>query len=206
MNKTLRNIAFGAALLVTAAQAPARAATQTGTGTSVVTIVVPDVIILDYFTSINIGIAGQSESKGHGVYAQSNIGGGDQTFNGTGALTTGTLADASTAALNGSDITLNMKNVWAVRGFSTSGKATVSVTGPSSLTKAATSSVIGISKLQVMVDGAQASSASNSISADLGGIQKATATKGDVLMNLNFANTSISGNYSGSITITAVTM
>ena len=211
-NTTLRTIAIAATLLAAGAPASAsaivqqEASTQTATGSSKVTMTVPDVIILDYFTSVNLGLAGQTESHDHGTYAQANIGGGDQSFDGTGALTSGTLADATAAALKGSDVTLTMKNMWAVRGFSTSGKATVSVNGPATLTKSGTSSSIGVSKLQVMLDGADASSASNSISANLKGLQKANATMGDVLMSLNFTNTSVSGDYTGSITITAVTM
>jgi hypothetical protein len=205
-NPLLRTIAIAATLLAAGIPASASAATQSASGTSVLTVTVPDVIILDYFTSVNLGLAGQTESHDHGTYAQANIGGGDQSFNGTGALTSGTLADATAAALKGSDVTLTMKNMWAVRGFSTSGKATVSVNGPATLTKSGTSSSIGVSKLQVMLDGADASSASNSISANLKGLQKANATMGDVLMSLNFTNTSVSGDYTGSITITAVTM
>jgi len=205
-NPLLRTIAIAATLLAAGIPASASAATQSASGTSVLTVTVPDVIILDYFTSVNLGLAGQTESHDHGTYAQANIGGGDQSFDGTGALTSGTLADATAAALKGSDVTLTMKNMWAVRGFSTSGKATVSVNGPATLTKSGTSSSIGVSKLQVMLDGADASSASNSISANLKGLQKANATMGDVLMSLNFTNTSVSGDYTGSITITAVTM
>jgi len=205
-NPLLRTIAIAATLLAAGIPASASAATQSASGTSVLTVTVPDVIILDYFTSVNLGLAGQTESHDHGSYAQANIGGGDQSFDGTGALTSGTLADATAAALKGSDVTLTMKNMWAVRGFSTSGKATVSVNGPATLTKSGTSSSIGVSKLQVMLDGADASSASNSISANLKGLQKANATMGDVLMSLNFTNTSVSGDYTGSITITAVTM
>jgi hypothetical protein len=205
-NPLLRTIAIAATLLAAGIPASASAATQSASGTSVLTMTVPDVIILDYFTSVNLGLAGQTESHDHGTYAQANIGGGDQSFDGTGALTSGTLADATAAALKGSDVTLTMKNMWAVRGFSTSGKATVSVNGPATLTKSGTSSSIGVSKLQVMLDGADASSASNSISANLKGLQKANATMGDVLMSLNFTNTSVSGDYTGSITITAVTM
>jgi hypothetical protein len=208
MNHALRTIALGAALFATGAVAPTllTAATQTANGNSNVTVIVPDVIVLDYFTSINIGLAGRTESHGHGAYSQANISGSDQAFNGTGALTTSTLSDASSSTLNGADVTMTVRNVWAIRGFSPTGKATVSVSGPATLTKPATASTIGVSKLQVMVDGASTSTASTSISANLTGIQKVDATMGDVLMSLNFANTSLSGDYTGTITITAVTM
>jgi hypothetical protein len=205
-SKTLRTLAIAASLFAAGAPASASAATQTASGAATVTVTVPDVIILDYFTSISLALAGQTEGKDHGAYSQASIAGGDQSFAGTGSLTTSTLADASSAGLKGSDVTMTMKNAWAVRGWSTTGKATVSVTGPTTLTKASTSSTIGVSKVQVMVDGALASTASNSISADLKGIQKANATMGDVLMSLNFSNTSVSGDYTGAITITAVTM
>jgi hypothetical protein len=203
MNRKLRFFALSAALLAAVTQ-PAYAAT--GTGYSVVTVTLPDVIILDYFTSINLGLAGHAEVHRQNSYAQSNISGSDQSIDGTGELTTGTLSDASLAALRGTDITLNLRNVWAIRGLSPTGKATVSVSGPLSLTKASTTSTIGISKLKVLVDGASTSSAAASITTNLNGIQKTDATMGDVLIDLNFANTSAAGDYSGAITITAITM
>lgn len=206
MNKRLRTFTLGAALLVAGIPTTSDAATQTASGTSKVTVVVPDVIILDYFTRINLGLSGQSEQLDHGTYEQTGISGGDQEITGTGALTTSALADASSAALRGASITINLRNVWAIRGFSPTGKATVSVTGPTTLTKALTSSTIGVTKLQVMVDGALASTASNSISANLNGVQKVDSTTGDVLMGLNFTNTYVSGDYTGTITISAVTL
>ena len=204
-NTILRKLALATALLAAGAPATAGAA-QTATGSSTVTVTVPDVIILDYFSSINLALAGQTESHEHSTYSQSAIASGDQSFNGTGYLATANLATASAAALNGSDVTLTMQNVWAVRGFSSTGKATVSVTGPGSLTKSSSNSSIAVSKLQVMVDGAATSTANNSITTNLNGIQKANATMGDVIMGLNFTNTSLSGDYTGSITITAVTI
>lgn len=206
MKQTIRALAFAAAMLTAGASTPASAATQTGTGYSTITISVPDVIILDYFTSINLGLAGQGESHEHSSYSQSDLSGSDQSIDGSGALTTSTISDADLSALRGTDITLTLRNVWAVRGFSATGKASVSVAGPSTLVKGATSSTIGVSKLQVLVDGASTSSASSSISTNLNGIQKGDATMGDVLMGLNFANTSLAGDYTGTITITAITL
>ncbi|NTU92244.1 MAG: hypothetical protein HGA60_10065, partial [Chlorobiaceae bacterium] len=77
--------------------------------------------------------------------------------------------------------------------------------GDSFLRNESSSSSIGVSKLQLRLDGAQASSGGRSVSADLKGIQKLNATMGDVLMGLDFSNTSVSGDYTGTITITAVT-
>ena len=76
-NPLLRTIAIAATLLAAGIPASASAATQSASGTSVLTVTVPDVIILDYFTSVNLGLAGQTESHDHGTYAQTNIGGGD---------------------------------------------------------------------------------------------------------------------------------
>ncbi|MCE1273509.1 MAG: hypothetical protein LWW75_03170 [Chlorobiales bacterium] len=206
-NPLLRTVALGAALIAAATPSKASASvvapsTQT-TGSSTVTMKVPDVIILDYFTNINLGLAGQTDSYDHSSYEQSDLNGGDQTIDGTGELSTDTLTDAKLAALKGSDVNLTLKNAWAVRGFSSTGKATVSIDGDSTLKKASSSSTIGVSKLQVQVSGG---TASKSITTDLKGIQKGNATLGDVVMGLNFANTSVSGDYTATITITAVTM
>lgn len=203
-NPLLRTITLAATLL--AAGAPSSAQAAQASGSSTVTVTVPDVIILDFFKSINLGLASQTEEHDHGTYEQTGIRGGDQEVSATGALTTNSLVDANTALLQGSDVTLTLKNVWAVRGFSSNGKATVSVTGPETLTNESTSSTIGVSKLLVMVDGAKAADAKQSITANLNGIQKSSATLGDVLLGLNFSRTTVSGNYSGTITISAVTL
>ncbi|NTV26929.1 MAG: hypothetical protein HGB01_12060, partial [Chlorobiaceae bacterium] len=60
-NPLLRTVALGAALIAAATPSKASASvvapsTQT-TGSSTVTMKVPDVIILDYFTNINLGLA-----------------------------------------------------------------------------------------------------------------------------------------------------
>jgi hypothetical protein len=204
-NTPFRAIAIAAALFAAGTPACTQAA-QSVSGISTVTVTVPDVIILDYFNSINLGLAGQAEGHKHDLYSQSNIGGSDQTIDGTGELTTDTLSDANLAALKGSDINLTLKNAWAVRGFSSSGKATVSIDGDGTLKKASSTSTIAVSKLLVMVDGAAAGSAAKSVEANLKGIQKANATLGDVVMGLNFSGTSASGDYTGTFTITAVTM
>jgi hypothetical protein len=206
MKKRLLTILLGAAITAITRPATAPAATQTGTGSSKVTVVLPDIVVLDYFTNINLGLTAQSESHEHASYSKSGIEGGDQTIDGTGELTTGSLADANVAALRGSDITLTMKQVWAIRGFSASGKATVSIVGPSTLTRSATASTIKVSALKVNVFGNPSSSAGASITADLNGVLKTEATTGDVVMGLNFTNTTLSGDYTGTITITATTM
>jgi hypothetical protein len=209
-NSPFRAITIAAAIFAagapSSAQAVVAASTQSTSGISTVTMTVPDVIILDYFNNINLGLAGQAEGHKHDLYSKSNIGGSDQTIDGTGKLTTDTLSDANLAALKGSDINLTLKNAWAVRGFSNSGKATVSIDGDGTLKKASSTSTIGVSKLLVMVDGAAAGSAAKSVEANLKGIQKANATLGDVVMGLNFSGTSSSGDYTGTFTITAVTM
>lgn len=203
-NPHLRAIVLAAAMLA-ASVLVSVITSRTASGTSTIYVSVPDVIILDYFNNINLGLVGQTESHGLDSYNQAAIDGRQQTIDGSGELSTVSLADANLAALRGSDITLTLRNVWAVRGFSSSGKATVSIAGDSFLRKESSSSSIGVSKLQLRLDGGQASSGGRSVSADLKGIQKVNATMGDVLMGLNFSNTSVSGDYTGTITITAVT-
>jgi hypothetical protein len=205
-NNPLRKLAIAATLLATAAPVSAMAATQSVSGSSTVTVSVPDVIILDYFTKINLGLAGQAEKHDHGTYSQADLGTGDQSFEGRGALSSDNLTEAGSALLKGSDVNLTLRNVWAVRGFSSTGNAKVSITGPTTLTQESGSSSIGVSKLQVMVDGEKAENAATSVNTTLKGIQKSNAVMGDILMGLNFTNTSVAGDYTGTVTITAVTM
>ena len=199
-NKTIQAIAIGSALL--AAGAPAAGFAQSTSGSSTVTVSVPDVIILDYFSAIKLGLNGTNEKYDHGTYSSSSdLTGGDVT-----GTTITTLKDASNSALQGGDTNFTLKNVWAIRGFSKSGQASVSISGPSKLTLGGLSTAgtpsIDVTNLKIYLAG---SDITGLTTASLNGLQKTGATTGDVQLGLNFGTASVAGDYSGTITITAAT-
>jgi hypothetical protein len=188
-----RSLALGATLLAAVAPASAGAAPQMVNGNASLTVRVPDVIILDYFTSINLAQCAIAEDHGQSFLPLSNIIGDEPSPDGNTARTSGNPTDGRPVAFNYPDVAVTMKNVWAVRGFSTRGNATVSAIGPAS-------SAIGVSNRQLMTEGTHEPVLGNSISTGLNGIRKENATMGDILMSLNFANNP------GFFTIMVVTM
>jgi hypothetical protein len=106
--------------------------------------------------------------------------------------------------LDGTKTNVKLPNVWAVRGFSSTGTAKVEVTIPTGKnTMSAGTSKIGISNLTVN-DG---TSSGSSITTKLNGITKSGATFGGIAMDVDFSNTTRSGLHSGAqYTITATTI
>ncbi|TLU83346.1 MAG: hypothetical protein FDX30_09935 [Chlorobium sp.] len=208
IKQTLRSIALGTVLLAAGVSTShAVVAVTTATGNSNVSVSVPSVIILDYFDNINISLPEVQESHGHGAYTAQLVSWADQTVNGPEGLTTSNVTTPSTNGLDGTNtIDLVLKNTWAVRGLSTSGTATVSISQPTAFNlKNANNDVlssIAVSNIKIQTTGKTASSSINDV--PLKGIPKANATLGDVLMSLNLKDTVLAGNYTGTLTITAV--
>ena len=193
-----RYILLSASILAAAAPLPAMAANtgQSAAGSSLITVTVPDVIILDYYTKINLNIAGTAsgELQDNGTLSlDGSI--SNSTMSGNGLSTVKTSA---MSALNGSAPTFTASNAWAVRGFSATGKAKVTLSGLSELTNS--SSSIQVKNLKAMV-GATDAGDTNGIT--IAGI---TPTYGDIQMGLDFSKAKLSGDYTGTLTITASTM
>ncbi len=210
IKQTLRSIALGTVLLaagVTASHAEVAAPSATAKGDSNVSVSVPSVIILDYFDNINISLPEVNESHGHGKYTAQLVSWADQTVYGPEGLTTSNVSTPSTNGLDGSStIDLVLKNTWAVRGLSKEGTATVSISQPTAFTLKGKSnetvSSIAVSNVKIQTSGKTANSSIDDV--PLKGIPKANATLGDVLMSLNLKDTVLAGDYTGTLTITAI--
>jgi hypothetical protein len=177
---SFRTLALGVSLLAAAVPASARADPQIVSGNASLTVSVPDVIILDYFTSINLTQCAVVENQEHSISPLSILGIDESTPEQKVAPASGYSPGKRSASFNAPDVTVTMKNVWAVRGFSTRGNATVSAIGPAT-------SGIGVSNRQVSASGALDLASGNTISTSLNGIRQENATTGDVLMSRNFA-------------------
>ncbi len=194
---SLRSLVLGASILAAAAPASAGAETRIVSGNAALTVIIPDVIILDYFTSINLTQCALVENQNGSMVLLSKNKEVKPSHGRNTDPHAGNINNARSTAFNASDVTLTMKQVWAVRGFPTNGNATVSVIGPGTLSISSTS---GVSNRQAASDGTPESASGNSVTASLNGIRKEDATTGDVLISRNFANNS------GSITIMVVKM
>lgn len=191
-----RNIIIAIALLTGLSSQALAASTS---GTTNVSVRVPEFIVLHFYSTITLNFdAPTAEAIDEG---NSEV---DADWNGntnaTG-LDANSLMNAS-LELDGTQTSLKLNNVWAVRGFSKSGNARIDVTVPSDKLQNG-SSEITMSNVRVS-DDAQSGS---SITTKLNGISKQRATTGNIEMDLDFSNTTRSGNHSGAqYTITATTI
>ncbi len=193
----IRNLLIGAALMITASNPLLAASTS---GTTNVTVTVPEFIVLHYYSNMTLNFATpETEAINQGQNSMDVSWSGD-TSNGEN-LASANLMNAK-LELDGTKTTVKLDNVWAVRGFSKSGNATVAVTVPQNK-MTLESSEIGISNAQV-TDG---TSTGSSITTKLGGITRAGATLGGIRMDLDFSKTTLSGTHTGGqYTITATTI
>jgi hypothetical protein len=180
--------------------APALAASTSGTTN--VTVTVPEFIMLHYYSAITLNFAAPAaEALNEGsnsidVSWDGNASNGEE-------LAEANLMNAA-LEITGSKTTVKLPNVWAVRGFSGSGTAKVEISIPAGKgTMSASGSEIVVSNLKVSDN----VSTGSSITTKLDGISKSRATFGSVEMDLDFSNTSRSGLHSGAqYTITATTI
>lgn len=174
---------------------------QQSKGTAKVTANIPEFIVLHYYSSLTLNFAtptSEALDEGANEYKVSWEGEaeGDE-------LSASSLMDAD-LEFDGNKTTIKLPNVWAVRGFSKSGNAEVSITIPSGSDVLKNGdSTIAMSDVQ-LTDG---SNTGSSIKTNLGGIAKSSATFGGVIMDLDFSNTKRSGSHvGGQYTITASTI
>ncbi len=176
-----------------------RALAASASGTTNVSVRVPEFIVLHYFSAITMNFdAPAAESLNEGSDDVNADWNGATDGNGLDAQS---LMSAS-LELDGTATTLKLQNVWAVRGFSTSGNAKITITAAND-TMSNGDSRIKVSNIKVS-DGAQSGS---SITTKLNGIAKDRATTGGIEMDLDFSNTTRAGSHTGAqYTITATTI
>ncbi len=174
---------------------------QSSSGTAKVTANVPQFIVLHYYSSLALNFeTPTSEALDEGDNSMTVSWEGKATGD---QLSTANLMDAK-LELDGTKTTVTMPNVWAIRGFSKSGNAEVTVVIPSGGDVLSNGeSKIEMSNVKVN-DGKQSGS---SIKTNLGGIAKSSATFGGIELDLDFSKTNRSGSHSGGqYTITASTI
>jgi methionine-rich copper-binding protein CopC len=197
--KTLSRIILAESLF-TAGLIPASAhavvATQSASGKTDMTVTMPEYIVLRYYDNISLTFTGASGATSKG----------NKSFEATWTGSDATL-DANVALpdeLGAITRNIKLQNAWAIAGLSPSGTASVKITG-TNLTKkddkGTEISVIEVTNWTVS-DG---KNNADEITTTLRGVAGAV-NKGDVNMVLNFANTTMSGDHSGTFTITVQTI
>ena len=192
----IKNIIIAIALLAGFSSQALAASTS---GVTNVAVSVPEFIVLHYYSGIILNFdtpAAEAIDEGNSsVEADWN---GSTSGNG---LDAGSLMNAS-LELDGTKTNVRLNNVWAVRGFSKSGDAKIEVTVPSGTLQNG-SSEITMSDVKVSDD----AQSGKSITTKLNGISKGRATTGNIEMDLDFSNTTLSGSHTGGqCTITATTI
>jgi hypothetical protein len=196
---TIRTAIF-AALVAILFSGSALAASASGTTN--VTVNVPEFIILHYYSAITLSFDTPSAEAVSEGSSSANVDWNGSVSN-AGELAAANLMSAK-MELEGTTTTVTLPNVWAVRGFSKSGTAKIEVVIPAGKgTLANGDSQISISNVKV----SSSADTGMSIMTELNGIAKSKATFGSILMDLDFSKTNRSGLHSGGqYTITASTI
>jgi len=168
-------------------------AVQSSSGSADISATVPDFIILHYYSSLNLNFATPtSEALNEGA---NNLNVTWQGESSGSQLASGSLLSAN-LELDGAVKTVTIPGVWAIRGFSKSGNASVTVSIPADKGILATTdgtSKIVMSNVRISNNG----NTGTTISASLNGITRSRATIGNVLMDMNFDQTKKSGIHTG---------
>jgi flagellin-like hook-associated protein FlgL len=171
----------------------------TKTGTTNITIVLPDLVILHYFSDLTLSFEQYSQSVNEGTAGSYNVQ-WTGTTEGGNAMTTSSIKDVLPGI-----VSMTIPNAWAVRGLSPSGNARVEISvGEELLTS-------GNSRIRILSNNIEindnAGHSGKSITTALDGIAATSATIGNVKMTLDFSETSLAGAHTGgSYMITATTL
>jgi hypothetical protein len=201
MNK--KNIRAGLILAASAALSlyPPHARAATKTGSTTVSIVLPDLIILHYYSALNLTFEQYTQSVNEGSAGTYNVQWTGTTDSG-GSMTTSSIKDV----LPGT-VSMTIPNVWAVRGLSPTGNAQVTISVLNSQLVAGSSKVSIVTGSGLTEINDNAGHSGTVITTPLNGITAANATIGNVKMTLDFSQTKLAGAHTGGqYMITAVTL
>ncbi|MBM3162521.1 MAG: hypothetical protein FJZ79_04235 [Chlorobi bacterium] len=187
----ISRLTFFSALFLAVLSMPSPASGATKTGSTTVSITLPDCIILHYYSALNLRFEDYSQAVDEG-------GGGSWNVQWSGAADGGSQLSASTIqdVLPGT-VAMTIPNVWAIRGLSPTGtaKVTISVVNNQMLS--------GSSKITILSGAGQtriddnAGHSGTSINTSLNGLTTSSATIGNVRMTLDFSQTNMAGTHSG---------
>ena len=174
-------------------------------GSTDIKVNLPDIIILHYISDITLDFGSDIGQSADESGASWTVAWDGATSDGSGDLAVGNLDDTSNELGAISTIDVTLPNVWAIRGLSSDGTATVEIAGGNA-TLDNNSSSIALSNFTVSSGSGNTSA---SIAAALNGLHKDTATVGDVNLKMDVSAAALSGEYDTSgteytITATAI--
>ncbi|EAT59564.1 hypothetical protein [Chlorobium ferrooxidans] len=169
-------------------------------GRSTVTVGMPEYLVLHYYSAVALNLSATSS----GVSQSGSVLSATWTTLGD----TSQILAASATEVGPLSVNVTLKNAWAIAGLSKSGTATVSITGTDfSATRTGSTSKIGVTGYTLSsTNGVSGAVSGSTITMKLRGVTGQTSSVGDVRMNLNFMDTTESGDHVGSFTITAQTI
>jgi hypothetical protein len=173
---------------VSEAESPSKS--QSVVGTTNISIVLPDLIILHYYSGLTLNFEefSSAEDRGSADF--------DVEWNGE-AESTHQLTEENTEIDLPDRVSLQLPNVWAIRGLSPSGNAKVSISLNNNVLTSGSSRIIieeGEGNIQIEDN---AGHSGTSINTSLKGIASSEATIGNVRITLNFSETTKAGLHTG---------
>lgn len=183
-------IAIGPLLCTHSAVATAKNNSRSTVGTTNISIKLPDLIILHYYSGLTLNFEEFSSSQDLGSAEF------DVPWNGV-VESTSELADENTELDLPDRVSLQLPNVWAIRGLSPSGNAKVSISVNNKVLTSGPSRVIieeGEGNIQIEDNEGHSGT---TINTSLKGIATSEATIGNVRITLNFSETTRAGLHTG---------
>jgi hypothetical protein len=200
--KAITGMIIAAAMLFSgsnSAQAVVAAPGASTSGDTKVQVSITEFIILHYYSDLTLNFAAPTQAVNEGAKAWDDVAWSTGTYEGDISL-------SDVKGVNSEDkVLVNLNNLWAVRGFSGSGNAKVSIDNSNADMKNEDNdnSIITMGDLKVTSNG----KSDKAIEVPLNGISKGRATKGGVSMTLDFSKTTTSGTHTGGLyKITAETI
>ncbi len=183
-------LCFGLFISLQQAAAQSNKQSQTTVGKTNVSIVLPDLIILHYYSGLTLNFEQFSSAENTGSAEF------DVQWNGE-AESSDELTGENTELNLPDNVSLDLPNVWAIRGLSPSGNAKVSISVNNRVLTSGPSKIyIEEGAGNIQIDDNRGHSGT-SINASLNGITASEATIGNVRITLNFSETTRAGLHTG---------
>lgn len=181
---------FSAVLLLSSQTVLADDESEGSMGTTNISIELPDLIILHYYSGLTLNFEEFSSTKDRGTAEFDVQWSGD-------AESSSKITDENTELDLPDIVSLQLPNVWAIRGLSPSGNAKVSISLNNNVLTSGTSKIViekGEGNIQIEDNEGHSGT---TINTSLKGIAASEATVGNVRITLNFSETTKSGLHTG---------
>jgi hypothetical protein len=191
MKAKFTSLCLAASLLFISPMTAKAVSSPVTSSTTTVSIVLPDCIILHYYSSLTLNFS---------AYANAVNEGGPNAWNvqWSGAADGGSQLSSSNIQVSQPNlVSLTIPNAWAIRGLSPSGNAKVTIAVVNNTLTSGTSKITIQNGSGDTVINDNAGHSGASITTSLNGIGTTQATIGNVIMTLDFSQTNKAGAHTG---------